>query len=99
MTNQPTKASLFPTQPTPHILVVDDDELACQQLKGIYRHNNYKVTVAHCAEEAIQQLVELDIDLSVIDIRLPGISGVELVKHIRANYPEVPVIVSEPLSG
>jgi DNA-binding NtrC family response regulator len=51
------------------------------------------VTVAHCAEEALPRLAELDIDLSVIDIRLPGMSGVELVKHIRVNYPEVPVIV------
>jgi two-component system response regulator HydG len=93
MTNQPAKASAFLTQPTPHILVVDDDELTCQELKGIYRHNGYKVTVAHCAEEALPRLAELDIDLSVIDIRLPGMSGVELVKHIRVNYPEVPVIV------
>lgn len=93
MTNQPAKASVFLTQPTPHILVVDDDELTCQELKGIYRHNGYKVTVAHCAEEALPRLAELDIDLSVIDIRLPGMSGVELVKHIRVNYPEVPVIV------
>jgi DNA-binding NtrC family response regulator len=93
MTNQPAKASVFVTQPTPHILVVDDDELTCQELKGIYRHTGYKVTVAHCAEEALPRLAELDIDLSVIDIRLPGMSGVELVKHIRVNYPEVPVIV------
>ena len=93
MTNQSAKTSLPLTQPTPHILVVDDDELTCQELKGIYRHNGYKVTVAHCAEEALTRLAESDIDLSVIDIRLPGMSGAELVKNIRANYPEVPVIV------
>ena len=51
------------------------------------------MTVAHCAEEALPRLAELDIDLSVVDIRLPGMSGVELVKHIRVNYPDVPVIV------
>ena len=93
MTNQTAKASLAPRQPTPHILVVDDDELACQELKGIYRHDNYKVTVANSAEEALPRLAELDIDLAVIDIRLPGMSGVELIKQIRVNYPEVPVIV------
>ena len=93
MTKQPNKASLSVTRPTPHILVVDDDELACQELKGIYRHNNYKVTVAHCAEEALPRLAELDIDLSVVDIRLPGMSGIELVKYIRVNCPDVPVIV------
>ena len=82
-----------PSEPTPHILVVDDDKLACEQLKGAYTHNHYRVTVAHSAEEALPQLAESDIDLSVIDIRLPGMSGVDLVKHIRINYPDVPVIV------
>lgn len=81
------------TQPIPHILVVDDDEIICQQLKTVYHHNRYKVTLAHCGEEALPRLAELDIDLAVIDIRLPGISGVELVKHIRTSYPDVPVIV------
>jgi len=91
--NRLRKESSPRTQSTPHILVVDDDEIICQQLKGVYVHNNYKVTVAHSAEEALPRLAELDIDLSVIDIRLPGIGGVELVKHIRADYPDVPVIV------
>jgi DNA-binding NtrC family response regulator len=93
MANQPSKKSPSPAESTPHILVVDDDELASEQLKGVYNHNNYKVTVAHCAEEALPTLAELDIDLSVVDIRLPGMSGVELVKYIRVNYPDVPVIV------
>jgi DNA-binding NtrC family response regulator len=85
--------SLPPAEPIPHILVVDDDELACQQLEGIYNYNNYQVTIAHCAEDALPALAQLDIDLAVIDIRLPGMSGVDLVKHIRVNYPDVPVIV------
>jgi DNA-binding NtrC family response regulator len=93
MARQLSKQSQSPAEPIPHILVVDDDELACQELKGVYNHYNYQVTVAHCAEDALPALVQLDIDLAVIDIRLPGMSGVELVKHIRMNYPDVPVIV------
>ena len=87
------KESSPPPEPTPHILVVDDDELACEQLKAVYNHSRYRVTVAHSAEEALPQLAESDIDLSVIDIRLPGMSGVDLVKHVRVQYPDVPVIV------
>jgi len=93
MTNQPNKANPFLTQPTPHILIVDDNELICQELNAIYSHDNYKVTIAHCAEAALPLLAEFDIDLSVIDINLPGMSGVELVRHIRVNCPEVPTIV------
>lgn len=93
MVKQRSKENPSPAAPIPQILVVDDDELACELLKSIYTHNNYQVTVAHCAEEALPALAELDIDLAVIDVRLPGMGGVELVKHIRVNYPDVPVIV------
>jgi DNA-binding NtrC family response regulator len=93
MANRPSKENPSRTESTPHILVVDDDELAREQLKAVYNHNKCKVTVAHSAEEALPTLAELDIDLSVVDIRLPGMSGVELVKYIRVNYPDVPVIV------
>ncbi len=93
MTHPSNNASLSLAQPTPHILVVDDDEIVCQELKESYNQNHYTVTVADSAEEALPRLAELDIDLAVVDIRLPGMSGVELVNHIRVNYPEVPVIV------
>jgi DNA-binding NtrC family response regulator len=93
MPQQSNNASLFLAQPAPHILVVDDDEIVCQELKESCSQNNYQVTVADSAEDALPKLVALDIDLAVIDIRLPGMSGVELVKQIRVNYPEVPVIV------
>ena len=93
MANQPSKENPSLTQATPHILVVDDDEIICQHLKRVYRHNNYKVTVAHSAEEALSRLAKLDIDFAVIDFRLPGMSGIELVKRIRVNYPDVPVIM------
>jgi DNA-binding NtrC family response regulator len=93
MANQASKENPYWVESTPHILVVDDDELACQQLMGVYVHDGYEVTVAHSAEDALPRLSELDIDLTVIDIRLPGMSGVELVKQIRVNYPDVPVIV------
>lgn len=80
-------------QPVPHILVVDDDETASAQLKAVFLHNNYTATVVHRAEDALPRLAEMDIDLCVTDLRLPGMGGVDLVKHIRTNYPDVPVIV------
>ena len=78
---------------TPHILVVDDDPVICQQLERLYTHSGYRVTVAGFAEQAIGLLGDEDIDLVVTDIRLPGLSGVELAKKCVEQWSDVPIIV------
>jgi DNA-binding NtrC family response regulator len=92
--NNPTDEETPPLDPAAiHLLVVDDDEITCQQLKEIYMRAGYRVTVANCAEAALLPLENLDIDLCVVDLWLPGMTGIELVKHLRTNFPDVPVIV------
>lgn len=81
------------TQPTPYLLVVDDDPLVCQQLKRLYTSIGYIATTASSAEEALERLEAGDIDLMITDIRLPGLSGVELTKQVQEVCPDVPVIV------
>jgi len=76
-----------------HILVVDDDVTICEQLARLYTYNRHKVTVAGRAEQALRLLEKEDIDLVVTDIRLPGISGVELTQLILERWTDVPVIV------
>jgi DNA-binding NtrC family response regulator len=78
---------------TPQILVVDDEEIICQQLQRLYTYSGYVVEVAHSGEAALERLEKRDIDLVVTDIKLPGISGVDLTMAIKKNYPDVPVIV------
>jgi len=77
----------------PHILVVDDDPLICQQLERVFTPDGYNVTVATHAEQALQVLEDEYIDLVVTDIRLPGLNGVELTKRIVEHWNDVPVIV------
>src|SRR5919109_4248736 len=77
----------------PHILVVDDDPLICDQLERSFTHDDYDVTVASNAERALQLLEDEYIDLVVTDIRLPGLSGVELTKRIVERWSDVPIIV------
>ena len=71
---------------TPHILVVDDDNLICQQLERLYQHGGYQVSVTHFAENALQMLEKEDIDLVVTDVQLPGLSGIELTKRIVERW-------------
>ncbi len=76
-----------------HIVVVDDDQVICQQLERFYTHSGYSVTIANSANEALRRLEKEDVDLVVTDIRLPGFSGIELTKRIQEDHPDVPVIV------
>ena len=84
---------------TPHILVVDDDPVICQQLERLYTHGGYRVTVAGFAEQAMELLETEDTDLIVTDIRLPGLSGVELAKRCVEQWSDVPIIVMTGYAG
>jgi DNA-binding NtrC family response regulator len=73
--------------------VVDDEPLIRQQLERLYTLGGYEVAVASSAEQALERLEKGDIDLVVTDIRLGGMSGVQLTKRMQEICPDVPVIV------
>jgi DNA-binding NtrC family response regulator len=77
----------------PHILVVDDEPMICAQLQRLYLRSGYTAELAASAEQALARLETREIDLVVTDVRLPGMSGVELTMRIQELYPDVPVIV------
>jgi DNA-binding NtrC family response regulator len=76
-----------------HILVVDDDPIICRQLARLYSQRDYRVTIATVAEQALELLEDHDIDLVVTDIRLPGMSGVDLARRIVERWNDIPIIV------
>ena len=78
---------------TAHILVVDDEPMICQQLERLYVQTGFRVTTFNKAEQALEQLEKEDVDLVITDIKLPGLSGVELTKQTQERWPDVPVIV------
>ena len=74
------------------ILIVDDDEGMRETLTAMLRRD-YRVLRAATGEFALQVLEKEDIDLMLLDVRLPGISGFEVLKIVRENYPYIEVIV------
>jgi PleD family two-component response regulator len=62
-------------EPTPNVLVVDDDPTIHDQLLRLYTHDGYKVVPVSSSEEALQRLAEGTIDLVVTEIKFPGLSG------------------------
>jgi DNA-binding NtrC family response regulator len=78
--------------PVPNILVVDDEPTVRSQLCRLYEQSGYRVETAGSAEEALGQLAQGGIDFVITDIKLPGISGADLIATMQESYPDVPVI-------
>jgi DNA-binding response OmpR family regulator len=67
------------------ILVVDDDELTRQVLSSYFENEGYNVLCATTAEEAEEVLALGDVDLILLDIRMPGKDGLTLTRELRVN--------------
>jgi DNA-binding NtrC family response regulator len=101
LSQTPAKSFAFPKESSaqslksfvPHILIVDDDELICSGVEQVLVEYGYAVSKCREASEALQELETENIDLVVTDVRLPGMSGVELTKRIFERWPDVPIIV------
>jgi DNA-binding NtrC family response regulator len=74
------------------LLVVDSDEEMRDTLTAAVRRD-YRVLRAATGEAALQMMQKEDVDLMLLEVHLPGISGFEVLKIIRENYPYVEVIV------
>ena len=77
---------------TPHILVVDDDKRLRELLRKYLTDQGFRVTVATDAADARHKLDGIAFDLLVVDIMMPGESGLELTRALRANN-DVPILL------
>lgn len=75
------------------ILVVDDEENICFILDKLLTDEGYTVTTAPNGEDAFELFLEHNYPLLIIDIRLPGISGLELLTKIREINPDTQAVV------
>lgn len=77
------------------IYLVDDHPLMRQGLAlTINTHANFEVVgQAASAEEALENIGDANPDVAILDISLPGMSGLELVKHLNAVRPQMPALV------
>lgn len=78
---------------TTEILVVDDDPQGRQVLRRILERQGYRCHVVSGAREAREALSRMAFGLVLSDVRMPGESGIELLEHVRAQFPFLPVIV------
>jgi DNA-binding NtrC family response regulator len=76
-----------------HVLVVDDEELYRRSLERILRRVGHEVSESNDATEALNAISEQPFDLVLVDLRMPGLNGIELMRQIRDINPDLPCIM------
>ena len=74
------------------IVIVEDDERLREELKILLDNNGYEARILRSFDRAADALIEMDADLVLLDIMIPGINGQQVLKQLRAKS-DVPVIM------
>ncbi|MBJ3775148.1 response regulator [Acuticoccus mangrovi] len=77
----------------PHILLVDDDQRIRSLIERFLRKEGYRVTVAESAGHARRKLEGLMFDALVLDVMMPGEDGFSLLTTLKADTPDMPVLM------
>ncbi|HEY83334.1 MAG TPA: response regulator [Dehalococcoidia bacterium] len=75
------------------VLIVDDERSVTDLLSTALEEDGYSCITAATGEDALQKLSVGNVDVTLLDLRLPGISGMDVLRVIKSTYPRTAVIV------
>ncbi len=75
------------------ILIVDDEKILCRSLKMDFEEGGFNVQVAHTGEEGLAALSHFEPVVVLLDLRLPGMNGIDVLKKIREKDTDIAVII------
>jgi len=76
-----------------HILIIDDEAALRQTLARILQQAGFEVTTAENGEQGLDFLTTTDFDMVFMDLRMPGLAGLDVLKLIHTYYPSLPVVL------
>ncbi len=79
--------------PSAKILVVDDEEIVCLSCQRVLTEEGYEVKTTLNSQEALQLMADEHFDLAIVDLKMPGLNGMDLLRAIKKDYPQVQVIM------
>jgi len=75
------------------ILIVDDEPIVRESIRDWLKDAGYQVTTAETGEEALKMMETQDFSILVLDVRLPGKTGIQILKEIKALKPQIQSII------
>jgi DNA-binding response OmpR family regulator len=76
-----------------HILIIEDERKLAEAIGEGLRGNGYEVALAHTGESGIKHLYDDPVDLILLDVMLPRVGGLEVLREIRRNGFKIPVLI------
>ncbi|WP_285857946.1 response regulator transcription factor [Neobacillus cucumis] len=76
-----------------HILVIEDEAQIARVLKMELEYEGYHVTVEHNGKSGLETALNSDVDIILLDVMLPGVSGIEVLRRFRKDNRRTPVIL------
>ena len=80
-------------QSPPRILVVDDETPIRTTMSALLQRRGYVVTTAASGEEALQLIHERPFDLLLLDLKMPGLSGIDVAERARERQPDAAIVI------
>ena len=75
------------------LLVIDDDPAQCRLVKAIFDRQGFEVLAAHDGPAGLEMAATDQPDVVLLDLRMPGLDGFEVLERFKANMPSLPVIM------
>jgi DNA-binding NtrC family response regulator len=89
----PEPAAAAAGQPLARILVVDDDLSVAQAIAHMAEELGHATAIAGSVDEALGRIARDSFDVVLTDLSMPGRNGLDLLKHVQAESPEIPVVL------
>lgn len=80
-------------EPLSEILVIDDEVVVGNSVRKILKPSGYYVEHAETPDAAMEILSETPVDMILLDLKIPGVKGLELLERIREDFPAIPVVM------
>ena len=81
------------------LMLVDDEPAILSSLKRIFRRSPYRICTAENGEKALTLLERQPVDAALLDLMMPGMTGMELLEKIRVQYPGIQVVILTGIGG
>ena len=77
----------------PRLLVVDDDTVTCRLLADVFKRDGYTVIGETDPQRALARAADEPVDLAILDVQMPEMDGLALLRGLRERLPDLPVII------